>query len=228
MFRLNSLGALSLLLIGLGGCEKTAAPKPQAAATSSDSAAVRQCFDDYRQAILDQDGASAVALVDARTRDYYDDMRTLALTAQTEQVRDLSTVDKLMVLMIRQLIPAEQLRAMTAESLFVHAVDQGWIGRDSVVNNSLGEVTVFEDHATGYHVSEGQQSELKWVFRKEDGRWRLDILSLMPAADQAFNAVIEESGQTSDEFVVSILQAVSGQKVDDAIWEPIGAGEESP
>jgi hypothetical protein len=186
-----------------------------------DNESVRACFEGYKQAILDQDGNAAVALVDGNTLEYYGEMRRLALEGKPEIVRNLSTIDKMMVLMLRHQTPVEDLSQMSGDSLFVYAVDKGWIGRESVISNELGDITVSGDHASGVHVSAGTETPLRWMFQKKDGNWKLDITSIMPAADQAFKQMIRESGQSEDEFLVAILESVSGRRVPESIWEPM-------
>ena len=110
---------------------------------------------------------------------------------------------------------------MTGESLFVHAVNQGWIGKESVINNDIGDITVSGTHATGVHVSEGKASPFKWVFSLENGKWRLDLTSMMPIGDQALKQVIRESGFSEDEFLTTVLESVSGKKVADTVWDPL-------
>src|SRR5262245_58253589 len=113
---------LCLLTAVQGGCKED---------DSHDATFVRACFEGYKKAILDQDGKTAVALVDDNTLKYYGKMRELALEGSANDVRQLSTVNKIMVLMLRHRIPFEDLTEMTADSLFVYAVDEGWVGRES-------------------------------------------------------------------------------------------------
>jgi hypothetical protein len=186
---------------------------------TQEDALVRTCYEGYKQAILDQDGDAAVAMVDETTLKYYGEMRHLALEGTADVVHNLTTIDKIMVLMLRHQILVEDLNQMNAESLFVYAVDQGWIGRESVANIDLGDITVSGDQATGVHISGGTKSSLKWKFQKENGAWKIDITSIMPMAEQAFQEIIQESGQSEDEFLVTILESISGKNVPRSIWD---------
>ena len=184
-------------------------------------ASIRICFDGYKKAILAQDGTSAKLFVDKNTIDYYGKMRDLALNAPEEKVRKLSTIDKLMVLTIRHRIPAKDIDGMNGESLFVHGVEQGWIGKGNVVNNELGDIKIFSNYATGVHIASGQESRLRWTFRNENGKWKIDLTTLMAVGDQAFKQLINQSGMPEDQFILTTLESVSGNKVPDTIWQPI-------
>lgn len=204
-----------------------------AAACSSgeteEAAAVRASFDGYKQAILDQDGATSRTFVDSNTIAYYQTMRDLAVRGDRETVRTLSTVDKMMVLMLRHLLSVELAGRMDGESLFVYAVEQGWIGRESVINNDIGDITVSGTHATGVHVSDGRATPVKFVFQLENGEWRIDLTSIMPAADQGFKQIIRESGLDEHAFIFTILESISGKKVANTVWDPmVGEGSGEP
>lgn len=183
--------------------------------------AVRAAFAGYKQAILDQDGVTALGWVDAKTLAYYGRMRELALHAERDAVARLSTMDKLMVFTVRHRIVREAVEAMDGAGLFVHAVEQGWIGKRSVVGNEIGEVAIAGTTATGTHVTGGRTSGLKWVFTKEGGRWKIDLTSNMALGDQALKAAIGMSGMGEDEFLFSMLESVSGRKVESGVWEPM-------
>ena len=110
---------------------------------------------------------------------------------------------------------------MTGESLFVYAVNHGWIGKESGINNEVGDIAVSVTHATGVHISEGKVPPFKWVFRLKDGKWRLDLTRIMPIVDQAFKQVINGSGLSEDDFLITLIESVSGKKVADTIWDPM-------
>jgi len=211
---------ICLFSLVLSGC---------AEGTSLDEAvAVRASYEGYKQAILDQDGKEAVAFVDKKTLDYYRKMLDLALRGDRETVRALSTIDKLMVLSIRHRIPSEYAEQMTAESLFVHAVDEGWIGKQWVINNELEDIAVSGTSATGVHISAGKETPLKRVFQKEDDRWRVNLTCCMPVTDQEMKKMITQSGLSEHEFLAKIVESVSGREVVDTVWEPVikeGANE---
>lgn len=202
--------AICVLCAAFAGCARV-----------DEAAAVRACFDGYKRALLDQDGKKALSFVDRNTLDYYSKVRDSALRADRRAVGALSTMDKLIVLMIRHCMSSESLEPMTEEALFVHAVEEGWVGKESAASNELGEIAVSGTRATGVHVWEGEETPIKWVFRKEDGRWRIDLTAILPVGDQAMKQVIRESGLPEDEFLTSLLESVSGRKVADRVWEPM-------
>ena len=208
-----SSAPLCFLSMVFAGCEDIT--------SSHEEADVRACFGNYRTAILAEEGQEALRFVDRRTLDYYGRILDIALRGNRETVAGLSTINKLMVLILRHRIPLDSLKEMTAESLFIHAAEHGWVGKNDVIANELGKVVVFGTYALAVHISVGQESPFQYRFEKEDGRWKLDLTSIMPVVDQCFKQVIRESGLPEDEYLFSLIESDSGRKVSDTIWDPI-------
>ena len=143
------------------------------------------------------------------------------MKAPEEKVRELPIVDKLMVIMIRHRIPADQVKQMDATKLFVHAVEQGWVGKQSVQRISLGNISVDGDTASGVHEFRGAGTDVSWKFYKEQGEWKINLTDNMPGINKAFGTLVEQSGQSEDEFIKSILKATSGKTVSDDVWKPL-------
>ncbi|MDR4505618.1 MAG: hypothetical protein MRK01_12660 [Candidatus Scalindua sp.] len=204
-----------LLCISISNC--TAEEPQQTIAVSG----VRGAFDNYKSSILDQDGSKAVQYVSNSTIEYYGKIMKSALTGEEEEVRNLSTIDKMMVILLRHRMDAEVLSHMTAEELFIHSVDKGWIGKDSVINSDIGKITESTDTATAVFINYGKETPLKYQFVKEQEQWKLDLTAVMPLSDQAFKEVIESSNLDEDEYIFKILESISGEKLSEDIWHPL-------
>ncbi len=182
---------------------------------------IRDCWSSYKSSILNGDGIIAVTYVSSSTLDYYGEMRDTALMANVSEVKNLSTTNMLMVLMLRHLVDRDELNAMTSEDLIIYAIEQGWIGEDSVVNSDIGKVTISENNAFAVYLMGGQETPFRYEFVKENGQWKLDIASLIPTT----NAVLKETLETNDideeEFIFLTLESMSGIKVSDDIWQPM-------
>lgn len=199
------LFAFLLCVIGCGG---------------GDEAAIKASFEGYKKAVLAKDGAAAASLVDQKTLDYYGSMQDLALNGSADDVRKMrSVMDKMMVLVIRQRMDVSQLKGMTSADLFSYAVEQGWVG-SQVASNGMTDVVVAENTATATHVLSGQETPVKWQFRKEGDAWKLDLTSIMSLGDDAMRKLMRQMGANEDEFLLQLVAQVGGP-VDEAIWEPM-------
>lgn len=188
--------------------------------SQSEADLVRGTFLAYKEAILQQQGRSAVSLVNRATLQYYARMKLLALEGQEKEVRLLSPMNKIMVLSLRHRLAVGDLGKMTPEEVFAYAVNQGWIGKSSVLDSDIGQVQVFGRDASAEYVKSGKPTPLKYRFTKEEGKWRIDLTALMPVADQAMRMLIQKQGFDEDTFIISLIESVSGRKVLPSIWQP--------
>lgn len=202
-------------LLWLAGCS-----------TQDQRAEVKAAFADYKTAILTDDGAKAYQLVDKRTRDWYQTSLTRALTFDREQIMQLGVMDKLQILIIRHRIDAGRLRTMSAEDLFIYAVDNGWVGKNSVSGLELDEVNITDDFATGVAIVGGKKSSLHFHFYREDGSWRMDLTELNKHAGTAFRAQIADSGLSEIDYLLEITRMISGRPVAENIWDPLTGADE--
>jgi hypothetical protein len=192
---------------------------PAAHAQSADVVGVREAFAEYRAAAAVQDGAAAYARVDSVTRAYYDQMAALARHAPAEEVRALPFAEQLTVLAARLRIPADTLEGMDGQGFFVHAVDQGWVGRE-FARAALGPVEVRGDLARAQARQGEQMLPHELTFRREEGVWRLDLVAMLQAASMPMNLVIRQAGYTPTAFALQLLAQETGSAVPESVWTP--------
>src|SRR5688572_23627540 len=160
----------------------------------TDQDLVKKCFTNYKQAILEGRGNDAANQVDSKTIQYYGKELNLALTGDSATVNELNLLDKVTVLMVRHRIPVGQLVTMTGRDLFIYSVDNGMIGKNSVMTIELGDVKVEGNFANGQMVSGGQKTPLYFQFKKEGNEWRIDLTSLFVPSNMALTKMIEDQG----------------------------------
>jgi hypothetical protein len=181
----------------------------------ADAEAIRAVVREYQQAASRRNGAATSRLVTRDTRGYYARMRDLAVHAPEGAVRALPLLDRVMVLMYRHRVPADELRAMVFDSAFAYTIDSGWVSSDLVEEvASQGEI-----------YGEGDQAILRLGgedihFLREDGAWRWDMVPMLQAASAEF-APDPDSGMTEDELVMFVLKYSNGTDPSPGIWQPL-------
>jgi hypothetical protein len=186
----------------------------------SEVKAVTASFDNYKQAILNDKGEEAVQYVDSRTINYYGDVLEKVRSADSATVNRLDLLDKVMVFSVRHRATKEDILSFDGKGLLVYAIKSGMVGKNSVVNSSIGDVTVEGTFAKGQYVSNGQKAPFNFDFYKEDNAWKVDLTSIFSTTNIAFRKLVEESGQTENEFLFSILERLTGRRPGDEIWIP--------
>lgn len=190
-------------------------------AQKSEEKLVKKAFDSYKTSILNDKGEEAVKYVDSRTVKYYGDILELVKSADSAKIETLSILDKLMVFTIRHRTSKEDIRSFNGEKLLVYAIKSGMVGKNSVANNSIGDVTVDGSFAKGQLIANGQAAPFYFNFYKEEQQWKVDLTALFPVSTNAFKKVAAESGQPENEFLFTILESLTGRKPGKEIWQTV-------
>lgn len=193
---------------------------------ASDGQKAIEVFDAYFAAVEQADGEAAVSYVSQSTIDYYQSLIDLSLDATEPETRALAIADKVTVVMIRHRLPAEVIRSMNGRALFVHAVDNGWVGKQSMdrFKNSgfTMQIEIKGKRAWAYMTNaDGAKSDRILAFTQEDG-WKLDVLFTLEASAPAMKRKIAASGVDEDVFAGMVAGAKSDMVVTEKVWQPIG------
>lgn len=190
------------------------------AAIADDATEVQQAFSAYRAAILAGDGTSAIAHLSTTTFEYYDQMRALALDGEAETVQGLSLINQMQVLMLRLRVRPDALGAMTPRELVAHAVDEGWIGKSSVLAVQPGRVLAEQDVAVLHAIVDGRDAGPAFRFNRESGAWRLDLVPTIQAANAGLQMAAERAGVSDSQFMTTLIESVVGREVGAEAWQP--------
>ena len=186
-----------------------------------DQKLVKQSFNNYKSAILNDKGNEAAGFVDSRTIRYYSDILTLVKNADSLQVDSLSVTDKLMVFSIRCRTSREDILSFDGKKLLAYAVNSGMVGKNSVADNSIGNVTIDKDFAKGQLVVKGKAAPLYFHFYREEEQWKIDLTSIFPITTKLFQGMADESGQNTNDYLLSLLEIITGKKPGQEIWQPV-------
>ena len=231
---LRSTASSALLL---ASCAYLVAGAPVASAQTDDVAAIRDLFNRYKAALLSGDGATAARLVDTETFQYFEEIKGLTLTGTEDAVRQRPFVDRLLIVTMRHELPSAELESMNLEGLLKHAIDAGWIGKQSIMGLGIGEITVDGDQATAVAVTpttaqaQGAQaaSELQYRFVREQGEWRFGFRSLVSSINQMISGLTKQMGTDQDALIFVLVEQLSGRKVLPEVWSmPLTVGTPVP
>ena len=125
-----------------------------------------------------------------------------------------------MVIRLRHELGAKKLRKLDGRSLLVHGINKGWVGKGGAGRVQLGAIKVKGKMATA-EPKGAPPGAVVFGFVKEKGRWRLDLVSLLAASNQAMKGLIARMKRSEDEFILKTVEMVSGKKVPASIWKPL-------
>jgi hypothetical protein len=182
---------------------------------------VRQAFNNYKTAILNDDPQKALNAVDSRTKKYYSEILHNVKSADSSAISNLPLIDKLTILVLRAKATKEEILEMKENDAFIFAIKKGMVGKDGVANNTIGHVIIDSNFAKAEFIAEGKETSYFFHFYKEEGEWKLDITSLFPLSNLAFKQMIDESKKDENTFLFEILNAISERKISSDIWNPV-------
>lgn len=182
--------------------------------------AVSAAFDRYKSAILSSDADAALQLIDSNTKNYYKEILKVILYADETQSKTMPPLAKIALIQGRHQIPLDTLKQMTVKSYFSYAIKQGWIGKQSVADIELTDISVNQNIATSKLSKNGKTAPFGFTFHKEDGTWKIDLTSILPASDKAVKQVIQQSGKNENAYIFGIIEKLSGKKVQESVWTP--------
>lgn len=186
-----------------------------------DTTLIKACFNGYKNAILSDQGKSAVTFVDTRTVRYYTDILRKTKTLDSTGIDKLSIMDKLTILMVRHRATKEEIVQLDGRSLLVYAIERGMVGKNSVQQLSIGEVIIRDNIAEGQIIVGEAPTSLAYNFYKENGTWKMNITSVLPEGNTAMKKVVKDSGQPENEFLLLLIENATGRKPLQSIWKPI-------
>jgi hypothetical protein len=182
---------------------------------------IRNSFENYKSAILNDKGEEAVQYVDSRTITYYSEILKKTKNADSIEVNNLGLMDKLMVFSIRHRATKSEILSFDSKGLLVYAIKEGMVGKNSVANNTIGDVKIDGTFAKGQFIANGQKAPFYFHFYKEEDKWKIDLTSIFTIGTAAFKKMQEESGLNENEYLLSLLEMLTGRKPDNEIWKNI-------
>jgi hypothetical protein len=141
--------------------------------------------------------------------------------ADSAETNALSIMDKLIVFRVRGYVPKSEILSFNGNSFFVYAVKSGMVGKSSVSNVSIGEVTVNGSFANGQFAGKKPKKELALNFYKENGQWKIDLTSLFPLSTSMFRQMQAGSGKSENVYLCDLLETVTNKKPGNQIWHPV-------
>lgn len=187
--------------------------------------AIALSFEQYKAAILSQNGEQAVRYLDQRTINHYYKLRLLVLTFDKDMLQKQPVLDQISVLLTRAKFSKVELdQAVNGKAMLMLAIDKGMIGENSVKSISVGATGVEEDKKTGYvqvKYANGSISPLKIIARLEENQWKIDLTSMFPGAESAIRKKIEKSGLTTEKFISDLVSKTLGKPMSEDLWVAI-------
>jgi hypothetical protein len=183
---------------------------------------IRSAFLAYRTAALSGDGAAAAALLSSMTANHLGWMRDLALHGTLDELVLHPTTNQLLVLRLRQFVPADELRAMSGEQVLALVLSRGWLGRDVVANVELGGIELHGDGADAELIVSGRPHEWRHLFLRENDQWRFELMQAFGVAESEYGEIALKHGVSGTDVALVLVRKEAGEAFDrDRLLRPL-------
>lgn len=231
---LTVLAGTAVAVAALAGCSapadtsatNTAAPSaPSSAAPSASAApdgetraedeqAVADAFDGYVASMGSGDGDTMLTYMSSETVAWFEDAVELTKSGGPADIESADPIKKLLIAQTRATVPADELQQLTPGSMLASTLE-GASG-----DQTAGEIEINGDTALVEVVRPGQTGGAPQAdFVNESGKWLVNLTEDTEQARTSLEAQAETEGVSVDDLVFEQVRMVSGETVDESIWE---------
>jgi hypothetical protein len=179
---------------------------------------ISECFNQYKSAIVEKQGLTAYAKLDASTKTRIQKNIQHARNSKKEAIWNLPFMDKLMILSLRHYFSREQLKTINGEAFFAFAVENNHFGLRSVENFELDKIEENGPSASSSVKQNGKAITFSIFFNRENGAWKINLNSLFKLVSSVMKKSMPPGTQKENDHIINILENGSKKKVEADIW----------
>lgn len=200
---------LAPLLCLLGGCDKYAQDKED----------IRAALDANKRAMQARDAQGFIDSVSEGTLENLDRVLRLAREGSRIEVQSKSVADKMLIVMLRNRVPRDQLRKLDSKAFIVWSMEQGWWDSMGDREESIESIKVVATTATVKMRVEGSDLAREVGLVKEDKGWRLDMSVGQRQLNRRFEEATNQFRLDENQTILRIEAMSSGREPARDIWD---------
>ena len=182
------------------------------AAFADDEQEIRATFTSLQKAFVSKDGNQALSLISTDTKEYYRMLSSIAsgdLSLEKLESQNLTPLNLFMIKHARRNLPKgfwKDYKKSNPDKLLKFAVDKGLGSQELTDNVRLGKVNIEGAAAAGKLIKGAKPLPLQLAFKKEDGNWKVSLLSMFEQANRSAEAFLKKSGMTVKDLEQAMLK----------------------
>ena len=175
--------------------------------TSQEQAKVAHAFDSWKQAILDHHADKAMAYIPQHVDDYLATLNAppAAASATNAAPSQYPGVDHLLRRALAQKVPPDLRAKLTLATLLQRITDRNLFNPHDLREVTLGPISVEGNSANAEVYYDGVLTAVRLTFLKEDGAWKIDVMSILPYAETLMRLDRELKGETEEHQVDQLV-----------------------
>lgn len=207
------------LAIALGSVSAAAAQSDE---PSADERAAMAAFDAYKTSLMSRDGAAAMRVLLPSAAAFYEEARQAALSMPEPRLRRRGAIFRFTVLDLRHRHTKAEVRATTGAGILRQAISDGRVG-SAVPSMDAQGAQVRGNRAFVRVGHTGSEATVSMLFRRHEGRWKLDLTHLMNLTTGAMEAQMSRLGEGDvNEGMLRAIETLVRRPVSrETIWAPL-------
>ena len=185
------------------------------AALSAQETDIRKTYDEFDTSLLEKNGEKALELLSADSKVFVSKGMNLANTASREDLIKEPIPTVLAVFSVRSAA-----KGVPPTNAAQTLVDMSQMYEEASAMTEIGEITVDGDSAAGQILINGSQNPIDYLFVKEAGGWKVDMVGQLEETEEMLLRPMEASGATKEQFLDQMVSAMS-QVYSADVWKPL-------
>jgi hypothetical protein len=175
---------------------------------TGEPARVEEAFAAWKSAIINHQAAEAMAYLPGHVDDYLKTLNASPMPVSAGAIPPASNspgVDHLLRTALEKKVPADLRANLTLAKLIQRISDRHLISTREVQQIDLGRVSVNGNMASAEVYYQGTLTALRLPFIKEDGRWKIDVMAILPYAEVLMRVDRAIKGETETQQVDQLV-----------------------
>jgi hypothetical protein len=185
---------------------------------------IRQCFMSFKEGVTKKNADIVLSVIDVKSINYFNNICQLVRIADSITIEKQSLSDKMMILFIRIIAEKEEIMKIDGKGLIRYVINKGMLGQINMSKNDVADITIKKSSAKGVLVNAGVKTQFFYYFNREKENWRIDLTGLLPPTTQLIKKSIQNSSMTENEYILNLLEIMTGKKPGQEIWKPVVKG----
>jgi hypothetical protein len=191
-----------------------------------DKERMQQLWKELERCNNERDGDKVVAVFSKESFKNNERIVKLALDGTKEQVKAAGPHTRVEVFRIRMLAKRADVEKLNGRGYVRWATSQGWYvtPADERTAQTLDDFrfNAAGTEATARLVEDGDPTEIRLRFVKEEAGWKYDEAHSYGEYDRVLRKIAKEEKMTEDDVVEEVLETETGKKVPESVWNPMG------
>lgn len=184
---------------------------------------ITELYEQIKEAEINKDLEELFEFSNQNTKDYFNNIKSITLFADSTYIRKTGIFDKIMILRFRATLDADELNLMTTKSLFRHYFLNVRNIKSAIKDRVLKNIKVSDSIATAEVNSKIFPYPDKFVvkFSKENNQWKYDFPSYFEINQKNLEKMNSSAEFNEDRYLKSVLRMQNTKRTYNELWTPL-------